>query len=52
MRAIKTQNLAKMRTDLALTKASYESINALHTKAVFELSKKVRTERYSVNERQ
>ena len=40
MRAIKIQNLAKMRTDLALTKASYDSINALHTKAVFELSKK------------
>lgn len=40
MRAIKIQNLAKMRADLALTKASYESINALHTKAVFELSKK------------
>lgn len=39
MRAIKIQNLAKMRTDLALTKASYDSINALHTKAVFELSK-------------
>ncbi len=40
MRAIKIQNLAKMRADLALTKASYDSINALHTKAVFELSKK------------
>ena len=36
----KLQNLDKLRMDLMLTKASYDSINVLHTKAVLELSKK------------
>lgn len=36
----KLQNLDKSRMDLMLTKASYDSINVLHTKAVLELSKK------------
>ena len=39
LRAIKVQNLAKMRTDLVLSTAAYDSINALHTKAVTDLSK-------------
>ena len=39
LRAVKVQNLAKMRTDLVLSKAAYDSINALHTKAVTDLSK-------------
>ena len=36
----KLQNLDKLRMDLMSTKASYDSINVLHTKAVLELSKK------------
>ena len=36
----KLQNLDKLRMDLLFTKASYDSINVLHTKAVLELSKK------------
>ena len=36
----KLQNLDKLRMDLMLTKASYDSINVLHTRAVGELSKK------------
>ena len=35
----KLQNLDKSRMDLMLTKASYDSINVLHTEAVLELSK-------------
>ena len=36
----KLQNLDKLRMDLLFTKASYDSINVLHTKVVLELSKK------------
>ena len=35
----KFQNLDKSRMDLMLTKASYDSINVLHTEAVLELSR-------------
>ena len=38
--ATKRQALEKLRDDLILTKATYDSINVLHTNAVLELSKK------------
>ena len=43
-RLIKVQNLQKMRADLALSKAAYDSINVLHTAAVVELSKHKNTQ--------
>ena len=37
--AEKTRNLDKMRADLALSRSTYDSINAMHTRAVTVLSK-------------